>query len=131
MRLTSSTSRPSRAPPCQMAHSAMLVIHISRTVSDTGVIVSVEADNSTHGQLPVTVSTMLIRTYVHNNRLLFSTEFYDPAPHMRRVIQFISQQYPFWNATGGRDHVFWLARDKGASCISCSHVASGVLTDAA
>jgi hypothetical protein len=33
---------------------------------------------------------------------------------MRRVIRFISQQYPFWNATGGRDHVFWLARDKGA-----------------
>ena len=57
-------------------------------------------------------------------RLLFSSEFYDPSPHMRRVIRFISQQFPFWNATGGRDHVFWLARDKGvliapAVCCRC------------
>jgi len=60
------------------------------------------------------------------NRLLFSTEFYDPVPHMRRVIRFISQQYPFWNATGGRDHVFWLARDKGALSVSCSRVVTSV-----
>ena len=61
----------------------------------------------------------MIQAYMSDARLLFSTEFYDPAPHMRRVIRFISRQYPFWNATGGRDHVFWLARDKGASGVGC------------
>jgi len=40
----------------------------------------------------------------------------DPIPHLTRVIQHISWNFPFWNRTGGRDHFFWMSGDKG-SCM--------------
>jgi hypothetical protein len=39
------------------------------------------------------------------------------AEHVKHVITYIKQAYPFWNRTQGRDHMFWMTGDKGACYI--------------
>jgi len=37
----------------------------------------------------------------------------DPTWKFRQVVDFIQQEYPYWNITGGRDHFMWLLSDRG------------------
>ncbi|KAI8466470.1 MAG: exostosin family-domain-containing protein [Monoraphidium minutum] len=38
----------------------------------------------------------------------------DAAPHLRRVMAYVRDTHPFFNRSGGRDHVLWLPGDRGA-----------------
>lgn len=51
--------------------------------------------------------------YVPSFSLRYTVEFFDPVPHMRKVIAYLREKHPFYDATAGRDHVWFLSRDKG------------------
>ncbi|KAI8471154.1 MAG: exostosin family-domain-containing protein [Monoraphidium minutum] len=47
----------------------------------------------------------------------YSSNIGDVLPHLRRVMAYVRDALPFFNATGGRDHVLWLPNDRGACFI--------------
>lgn len=46
--------------------------------------------------------------------------------HVTRVIQHVKQYHPFWNASGGRDHMIWTPGDR-SSCSLKSHDAQSLI----
>ncbi|KAG2454702.1 hypothetical protein HYH02_000539 [Chlamydomonas schloesseri] len=43
----------------------------------------------------------------------YSGNVASPALIVRRVIAHLKAEYPFWDAMGGRNHVFWASNDRG------------------
>ena len=54
----------------------------------------------------------LTNPHLHS-RFTFADAGGPALPHMERVRRYIAAQYPFWNASGGRDHAWWLTGDLG------------------
>ncbi|KAG1660173.1 hypothetical protein FOA52_005273 [Chlamydomonas sp. UWO 241] len=44
----------------------------------------------------------------------YSSNNFDPAPHMKRVVEWVSETYPFYNRSKGKDHFMWFTGDHGA-----------------
>ena len=42
----------------------------------------------------------------------------DPTPHLNKVIDYVKHTYPYWNASGGLDHIIWTSGDRGGCLIS-------------
>jgi hypothetical protein len=47
-----------------------------------------------------------------------NTNAWAAQEHASNVVQHIRQVHPFWNRTGGRDHVFWFTLDRGACAVA-------------
>jgi len=48
----------------------------------------------------------------------YTANVFKPGPHIQRVVEYVSTEFPFWNRTRGKDHFFWLTADHGACALS-------------
>ncbi len=52
---------------------------------------------------------------VHPCRFTFADNLGFNQRHAARVVDWIRQTYPYWNASGGSDHILWWPGDQGAA----------------
>ncbi|KAL1525144.1 hypothetical protein AB1Y20_020015 [Prymnesium parvum] len=45
---------------------------------------------------------------------------WDPRQYLAHVVRFIASRYPFWNRTGGADHIFFTSQDMGGCWVPSS-----------
>lgn len=51
----------------------------------------------------------------------YTSNLGNPESHLTAVLEYVQQQYPWWNRTDGRDHIVWTSGDR-SSCYTQSSI---------
>jgi len=56
----------------------------------------------------------------------YTSNLGDPEFHVTRVAEYVQEHFPYWNRTGGRDHIVWVPGDR-SSCYLRSNLSKAMI----